>query len=136
VEGAVAIPAGAQVEGHVILAEQPGKSSGRGHLQLQYDEVAFGGHRYELDTRSRVYTSASGSKKDAALIGGGAVAGGVLGGILGGSAGSAVKGAVVGGAAGTGASLLTRGPQLTLEAGRVLTMSLDHDVRVVPPARS
>lgn len=136
VEGTMAIPAGAQVEGHVILAEQPGKASGRGHLQLQYDEVAFGGHRYDLDTRSRVYTSASGTKKDAALIGGGAVAGGILGGVLGGSAGSAAKGAVVGGAAGTGASLLTRGPQLTLEQGHVLTMTLDRDVRVVPPARS
>jgi len=136
VEGSTAIPAGAAVEGHVILAQQPGKASGRGHLQLEFDQVAFDGHRYDLDTRSRVYTSASGSKKDAALIGGGAVAGGVLGGILGGSAGSAVKGAVVGGAAGTGASLLTRGPHLTLAAGRELTMTLDRDVRVMPPARS
>jgi hypothetical protein len=136
VEGTTAIPAGAAVEGHVILAQQPGKASGRGHLQLEFDQVAFDGHRYDLDTRSRVYTSASGSKKDAALIGGGAVAGGVLGGILGGSAGSAVKGAVVGGAAGTGASLLTRGPHLTLEVGRELTMTLDRDVRVTPPARS
>lgn len=132
----LAIPAGADVTGHVILAEQPGKASGRGHLQLEYDELSFGGHTYDLDTRSRVYTSASGSKKDAAMIGGGAVAGGVLGGILGGSAGSAVKGAVVGGAAGTGASLLTRGPQLTLVAGRVLSMTLDRDLRVVPPSRS
>jgi hypothetical protein len=132
----VVIPAGAAVRGHVILAEQPGKASGRGVLQLEFDELSFGGHSYDLDTRTRVYTSASGSKKDAALIGGGAVAGGVVGGILGGSAGSAVKGAVIGGAAGTGASLLTRGPQLTLEAGRVLNVSLDRDVRVVPPARS
>ncbi len=136
IDGSLAIPAGATIEGHVILAEQPGKSSGRGHLQLEYDQVSFGGHRYDLDTRSRVYTSASGSKKDAAMIGGGAVAGGVLGGILGGSAGSAVKGAVIGGAAGTGASLLTRGPQLTLEAGRSLSMTLDRDVRVMPPSRS
>jgi len=136
VDGSLAIPAGASVEGHVILAEEPGKASGRGHLQLEYDQVSFAGHRYNLDTRSRVYTSASGTKKDAKLIGGGAVAGGVLGGILGGSAGSAVKGAVIGGAAGTGASLLTRGPQLTLEAGRELSMSLDHDVRVVPPSPS
>jgi len=136
VEGSTAIPAGAAVEGHVILAQQPGKASGRGHLQLEFDQVAFEGHRYDLDTRSRVYTSASGSKKDAELIGGGAVAGGLLGGILGGSAGSAVKGAVIGGAAGTGASLLTRGPQLTLAAGRELTMTLDHDVRVMPPSRS
>ena len=131
-----AIPAGAAIRGHVILAEQPGKASGRGHLQLEYDELAFGGHTYDLESRSRVYTSASGTKKDAALIGGGAVTGGLLGGILGGSAGSAAKGAVVGGAAGTGASLLTRGPQLTLESGRVLSMTLESDMRVVPPARS
>jgi hypothetical protein len=136
VNGATAIPVGAAVEGHVILAQQPGKVSGRGHLQLEYDQVAFDGHRYDLDTRSRVYTSPSGSKKDAEMIGGGAVAGGLIGGLLGHSAGSAVKGALIGGAAGTGASLLTRGPQLTLEAGRELSMTLDHDVRVVAPARS
>jgi len=136
VDGEVVIPEGARVEGSVLLSEEPGKASGRGYLQLGYEELSFGGQTHRLDTRSVRYESASGTKKDAAMIGGGAVAGGILGGIVGGSAGSAAKGAVVGGAAGTATSLLTRGPQLTLAAGTVLRVRLDRELRVVPPRAS
>jgi hypothetical protein len=129
VGGVVAIPAGAQVSGHVILAEQPGKASGRGKLQLSYDQVTFGGHSYDLGTRSEVYESASGTAKDVALIGGGTVAGGIVGAVVGGNK-SVAKGAAAGAVAGTGASLLTRGPQLTLERGTALRASLDQDLSV------
>jgi type IV secretory pathway VirB10-like protein len=129
VGGRVAIPAGARVSGHVILAEQPGKASGRGQLQLSYDQMTFGGRSYDLDTRSQVYESKSGTKKDVALIGGGAVAGGIVGAVVGGDK-SVAKGAAAGAVAGTGASLLTRGPQLTLTRGTVLNASLDQSVSV------
>ena len=129
VNGQLAIPQGSQVSGHVILAKQPGKASGRGELQLAYDQIGFDGRSYNLNTQSQVYTSKSGTKKDVALIGGGAVAGGVVGGILGGK-GDIGKGAVIGGAAGTGASLLTRGPQLVLEQGTVLQTHLDESMSV------
>jgi acetyltransferase-like isoleucine patch superfamily enzyme len=132
VGGKIAIPEGAAIHGHVVLAEQPGKASGRGRLQLAYDRIAFAGHEYDLDTRSQVYESRSGRGKDAALIGGGAVVGGVVGGILGGSAGDAGKGALLGAAAGTGASLATRGPQLEIGAGSMLRFTLDRDVSVRP----
>jgi len=129
VNGSLAIPQGSQVSGHVILAKQPGKASGRGELQLAYDRIGFDGRSYIMNTQSQVYTSKSGTKKDVALIGGGAVAGGVVGGILGGK-GDIAKGAVIGGAAGTGASLLTRGPQLVLEQGTVLQTHLDQSMSV------
>ena len=129
VNGRLAIPAGSNVSGHVILARQPGKASGRGELQLSYDQVAFDGRSYDLNTNSQVYTSKSGTTKDVALIGGGAVAGGIVGGVLGGK-GDIAKGAAVGGAAGTGASLLTRGPQLVLEQGTVLQTQLDQSLSV------
>jgi hypothetical protein len=58
--------------------------------------------------------------------------GGVVGGVLGGSAKDAGKGAVAGAGAGTAASLLTRGPQLVLEPGTSLMVTLDHDVTVRP----
>jgi hypothetical protein len=128
VDGRIVIPAGAGVSGHVILAEQPGKASGRGHLQLQYDQVTVGGHPYDLNTKSQVYESASGTAKDVALIGGGAVAGGVVGGVAG--TGHTAEGAAIGAAAGTGASLMTRGPQLTIAQGTVLNASLDQAVSV------
>jgi hypothetical protein len=129
VNGRVAIPEGASVSGHVVLAQQPGKASGRGQLQLSYDKITFGGHSYDLGTRSEIYESKSGTKKDVELIGGGAVAGGVVGAILGGK-GSVGKGAAVGAAAGTGASLMTRGPQLELGAGTVLNANLDEALHV------
>jgi hypothetical protein len=132
VNGKLAIPAGAQVSGHVILAEQPGKASGRGQLQLAYDQVRFDGHSYNLGSRSQIYESKSGTTKDVALIGGGAVAGGIVGAVLGGGSGAA-KGAVVGGAAGTGASLMTRGPQLELARGTALQFRLDQSVSVRAP---
>jgi len=44
--------------------------------------------------------------------------------------GEVAKGAAVGAAAGTGASLLTRGPQLTIERGTVLNASLDQSLSV------
>ena len=131
----LAIPAGSKVIGHVIHAKQPGKASGRGELQLAYDQVAFEGRSYHLGTRSQVYESKSGTKKDVAMIGGGAVAGGVLGGVLGGK-GDIAKGAVIGGAAGTGASLLTRGPQLTLAQGTILRTHLDQSLSVHKPRQS
>jgi len=129
VNGHVAIPEGSNISGHVILAKQPGKASGRGELQLSYDQIEFGGRSYDMNSNSQVYTSKSGTTKDVALIGGGAVAGGVVGGVLGGK-GDIGKGAAVGGAAGTAASLLTRGPQLVLEQGTMLQTQLDQSLSV------
>jgi hypothetical protein len=129
VNGRVAIPEGSNISGHVIMAKQPGKASGRGELQFAYDQIAFDGRSYAMNANSQVYTSNSGTKKDVALIGGGAVAGGVIGAVLGGK-GDIAKGAVVGGAAGTGASLLTRGPQLVLEQGTILQTQLDQSLSV------
>ncbi len=130
VSGRTVIPAGAEVSGHVALTQQPGKASGRGKMQLAYDTVRFGGRAYDLNSTSRVYESESGRGKDAALIGGGAVVGGVAGAVIGGSAKDAGKGAVAGAGAGTAASLLTRGPQLELDAGTPLEFTLDRAVTV------
>ena len=132
VNGETAVPAGAEITGHVILAEEPGKASGRGHLQLAYNELRYGGQTVDLNSRSQIYESESGTKKDAAIIGGGAAGGAIIGGVTGGSAGDAAKGAVIGGAAGTAASLMTRGPQLELTAGTILYFRLDERLEVVP----
>jgi hypothetical protein len=130
VDGRVAIPAGAEVSGHLLDAARSGKSSGRAHMQLSYDNVSFGGHTYNIAAASDTIFGKGGSGKDAAMIGGGAVAGGVLSKVLG---GSAVGGAVAGAAAGTAASLLTRGPDLHLEAGKKLDVTLQAPVTVTKP---
>ena len=130
VDGHVAIPAGAEVSGHLLDAARSGKSSGRAHMQLSYDNVSFGGKTYDISAVSDTIYGKGGSGKDAAMIGGGAVAGGVLSKVLG---GSAVGGAVAGAAAGTAASLLTRGPDLHLEAGKKMDVTLQAPVTVTKP---
>jgi hypothetical protein len=126
----VAIPAGAMVHGHVAATTQPGKMSGRGMMQLAYDELEFDGRRYQVATVGDTIWGEGGTTKDAAMIAGGAAAGAILGKLLGGSAG---KGALVGGAAGTAASLATRGPQLELEEGEPMAVRLEVPVEVTAP---
>jgi len=130
VDGHTVIPAGAEVSGHLLDSARSGKASGRAHMQLAYDAVSFGGQSYNIAAVSDTMFGKGGSGKDAAMIGGGAVAGGVLGKVLG---GSAVGGAVAGAAAGTAASLLTRGPDLHLEPGKKLTVTLQSPVTVTKP---
>jgi hypothetical protein len=130
VGGKQAIPGGARITGHVLHARSAGKASGRGRLQLAFEEVQFGGRSYALGSRSAMFESRSGADEDAAMIGGGAVAGGILGGILGQGADDAAKGIVIGGAAGTVASLLTRGPQIEFPAGTRIRFTLDQPVSV------
>lgn len=132
-DGQVVVPAGATVSGHVAMTQRSGKTSGRAHMQLAYDNLSFGGKTYEVAAVSDTIWGEGGGGKDAKMIGGGAAAGAVIGGILGGSAGSAVKGAVVGGAAGTAASLMTRGPDLEMAAGDKVTLSLPQPVVVPKP---
>lgn len=133
VDGQVVIPAGAEVTGHVALAQRSGKTSGRAYMQLAYDDLSFGGKSYSVASVGDTVWGKGGGGKDAKMIGGAAAAGAVIGGILGGSVGGAAKGAVIGGAAGTGASLMTRGPDLEIASGQKVTLSLDQPVAVAKP---
>ena len=106
VNGRVAIPAGAALSGHLILVRQPGRDSGRGQLQLSYDEIAFGGHSYQLGSRSDVLEGSSDATKDIVLTDEGD------------------------GSVGARVSTMTRGPQLVLEQGTALTVCLDEALHV------
>ena len=59
IAGTIVIPAGAEVTGHVALAEAPGTPDGTARLQLAYDTIRYGGRDYDLDTVSRIYESSS-----------------------------------------------------------------------------
>jgi len=72
VEGRVAIPAGAAMSGHLILVRQPGRAGERGQLQLSYDEISFGGHSYQLGSRSDVLESRLGGASELVLTDDGA----------------------------------------------------------------
>ena len=126
----VVFPAGSTVNGHVVEAVRPGKSTGRGKMVLAYDSIVANGRTYTINSTGAPIEGKSGTKGDVAKIGGGAAAGAIIGGIIGGSGSSAAKGAAVGGAAGTAATLLTRGPDPEVKAGQTVSVSLDQSVTV------
>jgi hypothetical protein len=127
VNGRVVFPAGSTVEGHVVEAVRPGKTSGRGKMVLAYDSIYANGKTYSIDTVGAAIEGKSGTAGDATKVVGGAAAGAILGKVLG---GSATKGAAAGAAAGAGAAMLTRGPDPVVKAGQTLTVSMDRAVTV------
>jgi hypothetical protein len=133
VDRKIAIPAGAEVRGHVVEATPAGHMAGRGYLQLAWDQVSYDGRSYSLSTTGPRFESRTPTRKNVEWIGGGALAGGVIGGLAG---GSALKGAVLGGAAGTVGAAVTPGPHLTLTAGRELRFRTDHEMKVLAAARA
>ncbi len=134
VDGKVVFPAGSTVNGHIVEAERPGKSSGRGRMVLAYDSISAYGKSYSIDTVGAAIEGKSGTSSDAVKVVGGAAAGAILGKVIGGGSGDAAKGAAAGAAAGTAASLLTRGPDPVVKAGQTLTVSMDRSVTVRVPA--
>jgi hypothetical protein len=128
--GAVAIPAGATLRGTVRLAEPARRPSKEGRLELDFDALYLDGTR--LDFRGHVVALGQ-DDADARKVGKagvGATLGGILGAILGGT-----KGAVIGGVLGGGGAVVgTKGEDVELPAGAVLTVLLDRPL-VVPAQR-
>jgi hypothetical protein len=118
-QGVLALPAGAQVQGVVTAVEPAQRPSKAGRMEIEFDRVYLDGVR--VDMRGRVAEiSESGERAEKAGIG--AIVGGVLGGLLGGKKG-AIAGILVGGG---GAVVATRGEDVELPAGTVLTVRLER----------
>jgi hypothetical protein len=122
VDGRVVIPAGATVRGIVTNVEPARRPSNGGRLELAFDQVEMANGR-RADIRSRVVSidEEGVSKKRAGI---GAALGGILGGILDGKQG-ALLGVLVGGG---GAVVGSKGSDVELPAGTVLTVRLDRFV--------
>jgi hypothetical protein len=128
VEGATAIPAGARVRGIVRDAEPAERPSRAGKLELDFDVLYLGPER--IDLRARVVAVRENDDDDRIdtreKAGLGAVLGGVLGGILGGKKGALI-GVLLGG---TGAVVGTKGQEVELPAGTILTLRLERPLSV------
>jgi hypothetical protein len=100
-----------------------------GDLILDLDSVVVDGKRYFVGAQAdRIESRPRGTSGDKAAeyVGGGAILGTIIGAIAGGG-----KGAAIGAAAGAGAGaagLLTRGREVRVPAGSVLTFRLDRDL--------
>lgn len=125
-EGLLAIPAGARVRGIVRDAEPAERPSKPGRLDLAFDALYL--DRTRLDLHGRVVAiSGEDDRRDTREKAGiGAVLGGMVGAILGGKKG-AIAGMVIGAG---GAVAATKGDEVDLPTGTILTVRLDRPLTV------
>jgi hypothetical protein len=121
--GRIVIPAGSRVVGRVTDVDRAQRPARGGEIDIAFDTLYVGNTRYDL--RGRVVSvgdEVNPGSNTGERAGIGAVLGGVLGGILGGTKG-ALLGVVIGGTGGVASS---RGEEVELPAGTILTVELDR----------
>lgn len=125
VGGRTVLREGSLATGYVSQAIRSGKVKGRGRVAVRFTRITPAGHEgnYAMQTRSWVGVAPATKKKDALRIGLPAAGGAVVGGIIGGKKGAGV-GALAGGGAGTAVVLTTRGKDVRIGRGAMLTVRL------------
>ena len=131
VEGDVVVPAGYDVQGHIVDVKSAGKFAGRSELVLQLDRLQVGGKSYSIQTDQYRREGSSRGKNTAAKVGTGAAIGAIIGGIAGGGKGAAI-GAAAGGGIGGGVQAATKGQQIKLPTETVLNFTLQSPLTVTP----
>jgi len=131
VEGDVAIPAGYDVQGHVVDVKSAGKFAGKSELILQLDRIKVGDKSYNIQTDQYRRAGGSRSTNTAEKVGAGAAIGAIIGGIAGGGKGAAI-GAAAGGGLGGGVQAATKGQQIKLPTETVLNFTLQSPLTVTP----
>ena len=135
VEGDVAIPAGYDVQGHIIDVKSAGKFAGQSVLALQLDRISVSGKYYNIQTDQYRREGSSRGKNTAAKVGTGAGIGAIIGAIAGGGKGAAI-GAAAGGGLGGGVQAATKGQQIKLPSETVLNFTLQAPLTVVATAKT
>ena len=131
VEGDVAIPAGYDVEGHIVDLKSAGKFAGQSLLVLQLDRIAVGDKYYNIQTDQYRKQGSSRGKNTAEKVGAGAAIGAIIGGLAGGGKGAGI-GAAAGGGLGGGVQAATKGQQIKLASETVLNFTLQGPLTVTP----
>jgi len=133
-EGDVVVPAGYDVEGHVVDVKSAGKFAGQSLLALQLDRIAVGGKYYNIQTDQYRRQGTSRTKNTVEKVGAGAAIGAIIGGIAGGGKGAGI-GAAAGGGLGGGVQAATHGQQIKLASESVLNFTLQGPLTVVPTTK-
>jgi hypothetical protein len=129
VDGRVAIPKGARVEGIVKEAKAAGRFKGSAVLSLALTSVTVHGRDHEIQTSAPTMSSKGKGKRTAVMVGGGAAGGAAIGAIAGGGKGAGI-GALIGAAAGTGGAGLSGNRDITLPAETALEFKLLQPVSI------
>jgi hypothetical protein len=128
-EGEPVVSKGTYVEGRVTEVQASGRVKGRAKIAFTFDKIKTNTGIQNIQTSYVGQEADSSTKKDAAVIGGGAGVGALVGGIIGGKKGAAI-GAAVGGAGGTGVVLATKGEEIKLPVGTKVNVRLDSEIAV------
>jgi len=131
VEGDTVIPAGYDVEGHIVNVQSAGKFAGQSLLVLQLDRISAGQKYYNIQTDQYTRKGSSRGKNTAEKVGAGAGIGAIIGALAGGGKGAAI-GAAAGGGLGGGVQAATKGQQIKLPSETVLNFTLQAPLTVVP----
>src|SRR5262249_22394152 len=129
VSGTTAVPAGAEIVGSVLDAKQSGRVKGRASIAFRFSRLIVGTEAHQIHTAQIAREAPPDRKGDVTngAIGGGV--GAVVGGLVGGG-----KGALIGaGVGGTGAVLATKGKEVRLPAGTVVSTHLEQALVVLVP---
>jgi hypothetical protein len=125
----IAIPAGVTLRGTVRYVQAARRPSKEGRLDLDFNALMLERERVDM-TGHVVALGSEGDGRAGSKVGVGATLGGILGAILGGG-----KGLVIGGVLGAGGAVVgTKGDDVDLPAGTILTVVLDRPL-VVPRTR-
>lgn len=130
VDGRVAIPAGAIVQGSVTDVERGGKVREQARLAVRFHTVVLAdGTRLNIRTDAITRIGQSPRGESTAKIGGATAGGAILGAILGGGKGAAIGGAI-GAAGGTAATMAGGRNPAVLPAGTTLSVRIQQPVTV------
>ncbi len=129
VDGQVAIPKGANVNGVITRSKKQGTFKGEADLAITLRTIRVGGKSYDVSTSTYAQSVKGKGKRTGVVTGGGAVVGALIGGLAGGGKGAAI-GAGVGAGGGLAASGATGGENVTLSAETRVTFKLTQAVTI------
>ena len=126
----VVIPAGSTVHG-VVASARPARSGSRAMLDLAVRSVSINGRRQSVAAGAEPVIAGSPRARNLGAIAGGTAAGALIGKAVGGDGHDALIGGLIGG--GTAGVLVARskGYQVELRAGTVMTFTTDDAVAVL-----
>jgi BON domain len=129
-DGEEALPAGVQVQGHLVEVKSAGKFAGQSSVIMQLDSITSGGRTYNVQTDQYKKQGSSRGKNTAEKVGAGAGIGAIIGALAGGGKGAAI-GAAAGGGVGGGVQAVTKGQQIKLPSETVLNFTLQAPITVI-----
>jgi hypothetical protein len=129
IDGKLAVPEGAMVEGRVVDADESGRLRGRARLYLTLETIQVNGKTYDLHTLNSDRTGGAHKKRNWWLIGGGGGGGALIGALAGGGKGALIGGPV-GAGAGTAVAYFTGKKDIHLPAETRLTFRLADPLTV------